>query len=256
MKGLSTEPKRGHMTIGEREHLSHDRCSFCSQKSERRVLKYKGSPKYCTTEQLPFKKHINKGEQPKYYVRGSREPIIDEETFRKAQRLIESRRPSEREQHEYVFSKMIVCGNCGHSFRRIVSSGKAYWTCHEHNKSITLCPVRQIPEMGICSAFVRLFNRLKSYSGTLLKPTAKQLEMLIMKKQHGNSELITARRDMVDAHDQLVQIHRLRESGLLPDEIFNERKKEICYNKTKPRNVIAGIDDKKAELRNSHDLYR
>ncbi|MBO6302662.1 MAG: hypothetical protein J6N15_09520, partial [Ruminiclostridium sp.] len=86
---------------------------------------------------------------------------------------------------------------------------------------------RQIPEMGICSAFVRMFNKLKSYSGTLLKPAAKQLEMLIMKKQHGNSELIIARRDMVDAHDQLVQVHRLRESGLLPDEIFNERKKEI-----------------------------
>ena len=213
--------------------------------------------KYCTTEMLPFRKVRNKGEQPKYYVRDTHEPIIDEETFREVQRLIESRRPAEREQHEYVFSKMIVCGNCGHSFRRIVSSGKAYWTCHEHNKSVTLCPVRQIPEMGICSTFVRLFNKLKSYSGTLLRPAAKQIEMLIMKKQHGNSELITARRDMVDAHDQLVQVHRLRESGLLPDEIFNERKKEIEFRllRLKEKAVsVADTDELSDRLNKLYDL--
>ena len=183
--------------------------------------------KYCTTEMLPFRKHINHGEQPKYYVSGSHEAIIDEETFRKAQALIAARRPVKREQHEYIFTQMIVCDHCGHSFKRVMNSGKAYWVCGNHSKNAAYCPIRQIPETGICSAFVRLFNKLKSYSGTLLKPAAKQLEMLILKKQHGNSELITARRDMVDAHDQLVQVHRLRENGLLPDEIFNERKKEI-----------------------------
>ena len=213
--------------------------------------------KYCTTEMLPFRKVRNKGEQPKYYVRDTHEPIIDEETFRKVQRLIESRRPAERKHYEYAFTKMIVCGNCGHSFRRIVSSGKAYWTCHEHNKSVTLCPVRQIPEMGICSTFVRLFNKLKSYSGTLLRPAAKQIEMLIMKKQHGNSELITARRDMVDAHDQLVQVHRLRESGLLPDEIFNERKKEIQSRllRLKEKAVsVADTDELSDRLSKLYDL--
>ena len=213
--------------------------------------------KYCTTEMLPFRKVRNKGEQPKYYVRDTHEPIIDEETFRKVQRLIESRRPAERKHYEYAFTKMIVCGNCGHSFRRIVSSGKAYWTCHEHNKSIALCPVRQLPETGICEAFVRLFNKLKSYSGMILKPAAKQIEMLILKKQHGNSELITARRDMVDAHDQLVQIHRLQENGLLPDEIFNERKKEIQSRllRLKEKAVsVADTDELSDRLNKLYDL--
>lgn len=213
--------------------------------------------KYCTTEMFPFKKHINKGEQPKYYVRGTHEPIIDEETFRKAQQLIASRCSVERQFHDYIFSKMIVCGNCGHSFKRAVDSGKAYWMCTYHNKNSANCPVRQIPETGICSAFVRLFNKLKAYSGTLLKPAAKQLEMLILKKQNGNSELITARRDMVDAHDQLVQVHRLRESGLLPDEIFNERKKEIEFRllRLKEKAIsVADTDELSDRLTRLYDL--
>ena len=180
-----------------------------------------------TTEILPLKKHINKGEQPKYYVRGSHEPIIDENTFQKAQQLIASRRSVERQFHEYIFTQMIVCGHCGHSFKRVMNSVKAYWVCGNHSKNAAYCPIRQIPETGICSAFVRLFNKLKTCSETLLKPAARQLETLILKKQNNNTELITTRRSMVEAHDQLVQINRLRENGLLPDEIFNERKKEI-----------------------------
>ena len=213
--------------------------------------------KYCMTETLPFKKHINRGEQPKYYIHGSHEPIIDAETFRKAQELIASRCSVERQFHDYIFSKMIVCGNCGHSFKRVVNSGKVYWTCGNHNKNAANCPVRQIPETSICSAFVRLFNKLKSYGGTLLKPVAKQFEMLILKKQHGNSELLTARRDMIDAHDQLVQIHRLRESGLLPDEIFNGRKKEIEFRllRLKEKAVsVADTDELSDRLTKLYDL--
>ena len=213
--------------------------------------------KYCMTETLPFKKHINRGEQPKYYVRGSHEPIIDKETFRKAQQLIASRHSVEKQFHDYVFSKMIVCGQCGHSFKRAISSGKAYWTCGNHNKNAANCPVRQIAETGICSAFVRLFNKLKAYCGTLLKPAAKQLETIIIKKQNGNSALITARRDMIDAHDQLVQIHRLRESGLLPDEIFNERKKELQTRLLKLRQtaIAAGDTDELSDRLNKlYDL--
>jgi hypothetical protein len=108
-----------------------------------------------------------------------------------------------------------------------MNSVKAYWVCGSHSKNAAYCPIRQIPETGICSAFVRLFNKLKTCSETLLKPAARQLETLILKKQNSNTELVETRRSMVEAHDQLVQINRLRENGLLPDDIFNERKKEI-----------------------------
>ncbi|MBR4112172.1 MAG: recombinase family protein [Ruminiclostridium sp.] len=255
LAGKGTQTIAEELTAETGEIWHHQSISYIL--SNERYIGDKLLHKYCTTEMLPFKKHINKGEQPKYYVRGTHEPIIDEETFRKAQQLITSRRSVERQFHNYVFSKMIVCGYCEHSFRRSMSSGKAYWICGNHNKSAANCPVRQIPETGICSAFVRLFNKLKAYSGTLLKPAAKQLEMLIMKKQHGNSELITARRDMVDAHDQLVQVHRLRESGLLPDEIFNERKKEIEFRllRLKEKAVsVADTDEPSDRLTRLYDL--
>ena len=184
--------------------------------------------KYCTSETLPFIKRQNKGEQPKYYVHNTHIPIIDNEIFIKVQDLIKSRKPVDREYgQQYTFSKKLICGYCGHSFKRTVIRGKAYWICNRHSKSAKLCPVKSIPEDLLMSAFVRMFNKLKRFGDKIISPAISQLEDLIMKKQCGNKQMLSARGELIAAREKMNQITRLHSSVILSDDIYNAQKKEI-----------------------------
>lgn len=66
--------------------------------------------------------------------------IISDEIFQKANRLLKSReqcyQKGEKEADTYLFSKMIYCGHCNKSFRRIIRNyKKTYikWVCNTRN---------------------------------------------------------------------------------------------------------------------------
>lgn len=69
----------------------------------------------------------NRGELPQYRLYNCHEPIIDEETFAKAQE--ESARRAAAKP-VYVFTRKIICGKCGKPFTRRSNGGKyACWHC-------------------------------------------------------------------------------------------------------------------------------
>lgn len=69
----------------------------------------------------------NHGELPMYRLYGCHEPIIDEETFAKAQ-AESARRASKK--RTYPFSGRLICSKCGKPFTRRSNSGKyACWHC-------------------------------------------------------------------------------------------------------------------------------
>ena len=196
-----------------------------------------------TTEMLPFKGKRNKGELPKYYVEGTQEPIIDKETFRAVQELISRREGTRRQKQDYTFTKMIVCGNCGHTFKRKIVNGRTYWVCSNHNLNSNNCPVKAIPETAVQDAYIRLFNKLKCGAEVILAPTIRQLEDLIMKKQAGNRQLLTVRSDMIATRDRIDQITRLYESGILSAELYNGQKKEAEAKINRLRKMMTAAAD-------------
>lgn len=75
--------------------------------------------------------------------------IVDEETFYRAKRLLESRSDSfkktgERTSNRYVFSKLIHCPCCNHVFRRLTRTYQktyASWVCSGRNMNgVDSCP--------------------------------------------------------------------------------------------------------------------
>jgi len=96
------------------------------------------------------------GELPKYYVKGSHEPIIDRETFNKVQD--ELKRRSEKYNHKagkapkYAFTGKIICGNCGKNYNRKTNNAgtkysKIVWICPTFNQiGKAACDAKQIPE--------------------------------------------------------------------------------------------------------------
>ena len=107
-------------------------------------------PDFCTK-----KDKINHGEVRRYFVKGSHEPIVDEETFAAVQREIAKRKSyyktnQRNEENASPFTGLIVCGICGHNYIRkhfCGKYGKTAWLCNEYYRhGCAFCPSQKIPE--------------------------------------------------------------------------------------------------------------
>ena len=93
----------------------------------------------------------NKGNLPKYFADDTHPAIIDQETFDKAQEILEKRRilcsTKSGSRNRYPFSSIIQCQVCGKKYKRKDRKGKVSWYCTtflEDGK--VACPSKQIPE--------------------------------------------------------------------------------------------------------------
>ncbi len=180
-----------------------------------------------TGESFPFVLKENHGEADQYYVRDTQAAIIDKGTFDAVQRLYTSREKKGKSASNYSFSKMIKCNICGYGFKRVIKNHVPYWVCDNHDENADNCPVKPIPEDALQDAYIRMFNKLKRFGDKILDPAIHQLEDLIVKKQCGNKQILTARSELIATREKMNQITRLHSSGILSDDIYNAQKKEV-----------------------------
>lgn len=116
--------------------------------------KYTGNAllqKKYVTDHLTKKLVRNKGRLPMYYAEGTHPAIIDQTIFDQAQTILAANAAKVQSRHtqpkRYPFSGLIVCGNCGKSYSRIQSRGKAYWVCDNYRQlGKAVCFAKRIPE--------------------------------------------------------------------------------------------------------------
>lgn len=98
---------------------------------------------------------VNRGKVKQYYVEGSHEPIIEKSLFDAVQYEISSRRLQTSAtgpyDPKYLFTGIIQCGYCQHSFNHKYSNKKKYrkpvWVCHQYFElGRSVCPAKAIPE--------------------------------------------------------------------------------------------------------------
>lgn len=114
---------------------------------------------------LSKKKKINKGELKQYYVEDDHEPIIDKETFMKAQLIKEERAKRfkldvSKRNITYPFTQKIRCSCCGSTYQHKTTKYNQYWICSTFNmKGKKNCmESKQIPEE-------KLYEAINSYLG-------------------------------------------------------------------------------------------
>jgi len=159
-----------------------------------------------TTDTLPFRLKYNKGEKPQYYVHHTHEAIIDKDTFNAVQELIKQKEVPCNPPTESTFTKMIECSHCHRVFKRKVINQKNYWLCNAHDETAENCPIKPIPEIALQNAYTRMFNKLKRFGDMIISPAISQLEDLIMKKQCGNKQILSARGELITAREKMNQI--------------------------------------------------
>lgn len=98
---------------------------------------------------------LNKGQKDSYLVENSHEAIIDKEMFDRVQKEIVRRsaqHPNSEKRAEHLFSKFIVCGQCGATLIR-GKTGKTYsYRCPTYRlQGKRICNARNVPELEIIS---------------------------------------------------------------------------------------------------------
>ena len=93
---------------------------------------------------------VNHGQLPQYHATDTHEPIIDMDTYNRAQ--LEMHRRAEKygkpqSSRKYPFSGMITCAGCGKHYRRKVTATGPVWICSTYNTyGKSACPSKAIPE--------------------------------------------------------------------------------------------------------------
>ena len=105
---------------------------------------------------------VNHGELPQYYCTETHPAIIDQETFLMAQKAltrIANRTVTTSEGSPHIFSGMIICNECGKSFKRVKKHNISKWICRTYvNEGAESCKVKGIPEKVLMQTCCKLFD--------------------------------------------------------------------------------------------------
>lgn len=136
-----------------------------------------------------FNRHKNRGEQDMFYHEDHHEAIVDRETFNKVCELIEKRKihrgidPEDgKYQNRYPFSHNIICGECGHYWKRKIVKGRLSgpyicWVCSMHVADKEACHMKAIEQIDIEDAFTTMVNKLIVARKQLLEPFVRSLQV-------------------------------------------------------------------------------
>ena len=95
---------------------------------------------------------------------------------------------SDKYLNRYAFSRKIICGECGHIFKRRIHSSTrsayAAWCCQEHLKNLKACSMKSVREDDIEFAFSVMMNKLIFAGRHLLRPYLDEF-----KKNSSDAEL-------------------------------------------------------------------
>ena len=181
-----------------------------------------------TTDTLPFKEKINRGEKEQFYIKKTHEPIIEKSVFDAAQKIYSEReKTSGYATESSPFRTKIYCGTCGTAFRQKQRKNCVYWVCRNHDNSAENCPIKQIRETEFQAAFIRLWNKLQAHYKAVLAPMLRQLENLSEREKSGNTQLAELRKEISEIKRQIHLLTMLNTQGTLDGAYFKERSAEL-----------------------------
>ena len=199
-----------------------------------------------TTDTLPFKMKINRGQKPQYYVEDMNPPIITKEVFEAAQKLKAKSTTEERfSVQERPLREKIKCG-CGHIYKPITVNGKIYWECRMHNFDSQKCSSRRIPETDIYEAFITMVNKLRNCYEEILPPAIAQTERLQMKADGLEIRIKQIDKEIADLNNKNLILARLNSKGILRAAEYSEQSNGI-------RSMVNGLRSERCRLLREQD---
>lgn len=237
--------------------------------------KYKGDlllGKTFTVDPISHRRLDNMGEEEKYYISNHHEPIISEEVFEEAQKILNQRSSTrnnkgrgEKFSQKYTFSSILYCGFCNKALtRRNWHSGttheKRVWQCVTATKKGKIhCPdSKGLDEVVIEQAFVEAFNNMyrndKEIIGLFITNVEKTL-----KATNTAKELKQIQNEIVAIEIKLKKLVDMRIDDVINKETYEERYLEFSERMAKLKNDKIDVEvtfDEEKTLNKRIDTFR
>lgn len=181
--------------------------------------------KYYTTESIPAKQHLNKGERTQYYIEHSHEAIISKQDYEKVQMLLKKNiiKYCTKTGKGSVIGSKVKCGCCGANCKRKKLNGQYFIVCRRHDANASDCKQKAVPEKDIEQAFIAMSNKLILNYKEILIPLQRGLNDLNSIKNQGNSRVLDLHKEIAVIKEQKHVIARLRKKGFMDDKKYNEQ---------------------------------
>ncbi len=222
--------------------------------------KYKGDillGKTYTVDPISKRRLENLGEEDRYYIRNHHEPIVDEETFAKAQEIRAKRNSNKKHatigdrpkySRQYSFSSILECGYCGSSFtRRHWHSGSNYlkinWQCTGMvKKGRDFCPdSKAFPEEVLENAFLESYRILCADSKEVVNQLVKTME----KKLAGNTvhdKIRVLKKEITALEDKRSKLLDNFLDAMIDANVYQEKDVEFKRKLAKKKQELAAYE--------------
>ena len=181
-----------------------------------------------TPDILPLRNRPNRGERDKFYVENTHPAILDKATFQAAQERIEARsQKGTKKKEPYLFTKMIVCDECGWSYKRRVQNDTVYWICSHKGNSGFECGGKNLSENAIFSSFIYMYNRLRQNEKLLVDDTLSLLIAIRTKLVSQSTEIVQIDAEIARLCKQNDMYVQLRNKNIMDEVSFSEQTAEL-----------------------------
>lgn len=249
--------------------------------SIRRIIKnekYKGDillGKTFTVDPLTHRRLENMGEEEQYYKSNNHEPIISEEMFEEAHRLLKIRSSKhnnkgrlEKYSRKYAFSSMIKCGFCGETaIRRTWHSKSVHekyvWSCMTSvKKGRKYCQhSKGLDEKEIEKAFVDSFNILCSDNRDIVEEFLKDMEQTLSNMDF-SKELKKVEKEILSLEKKLSKLVDMRVDDKIDKETyenkyidFKNQMEKLKNDQTSLKSSLTEKNDFKNRMKKFREIY-
>jgi DNA invertase Pin-like site-specific DNA recombinase len=205
-----------------------------------------------TTEEFPFAQKVNKGELRKYHVTKSNPEIIDKNTFVAAQDLVRKRRniSGTSTAGSHLFSRKIICTDCGKYFRRKVSRRTVNWVCSYGNEALSKCSVIRIAEDRLIETTALMLNKLAGHKEYIIDSLISNLAKVQIRSGRCAVQICEIDKKVAELEKKSHVIAKLKVKEILSGIAFSERSNEVDRQLLELRKermrIIKGDPDERA----------
>jgi len=189
---------------------------------------------------VPFNQHTNRGQEDRFYAKGTHPAIIEKDVFDTVQKLIEKRKDTfsrTTTQNIYPLTSRIQCSECGSFYRRRIVSGTVKWVCSVHKDDSTACDSNYYSEERIYDGFITMVNKLRFSEDNILGQVISRLEMTLTAMKRNNIAARDLSKSIAELNAKLLMLEQLRSKGYLAIEVYQAQANEINAELAKLKDV-------------------
>lgn len=206
-----------------------------------------------------FRRHETKNSSKQIFIENHHEAIISREIFETANRLLEQRAAEKgivkghsKYQVRYPFSEIIVCGECGGTFKRRIHDhgSEIAWACTTHIDDIQKCSMKYVRDDALKATITTMMNKLIFGRKLILFPYLAEL-----KRCNANSEEIKLlKAELIKEAEKIDVLRHLLADKIIKPAMFiqdqnasNKRSEELRRQITQLSQIDTGNSEMVAE---------